>query len=55
MKSKEFLTVKDIATMLDITERTARDLLRTKDIKARKIAGKYITTKQALREYVESP
>ena len=53
MTSKEFLTVKDISKILDITERTTRDLLRSESIKSRKIAGKYITTKQALTDYIE--
>ena len=39
--------------MLDITERTTRDLLRSENIKSRKVAGKYITTKQALTDYIE--
>ena len=53
MTNKEFLTVKDISRMLDITERTTRDLLRSENIKSRKVAGKYITTKQALTDYIE--
>lgn len=50
---KEFLTVKDVAKLLDITERTVRALFKKGKIKARKIAGKYITTTDLLKAYIE--
>ncbi len=50
---KEFLTVKDVAELLEITERTVRALCKQGKIKARKVAGKYITTKDLLKAYIE--
>lgn len=53
METKDFLTVKDLSEILDITERTARDILSSGNIKGRLVAGKYITTREALKEYIE--
>ena len=50
---KDFLTVKDVAKELQITERTARELLKKGEIKGKKVAGKYITTMDLLKEYIE--
>jgi excisionase family DNA binding protein len=50
---KEFLTVKDVAAMLSLTERTVRELFKSGEIKARKVAGKYVTTKDLLKAYIE--
>jgi Mn-dependent DtxR family transcriptional regulator len=50
---KEFLTVKDVARILDITERTARELFSKGIIKGKKIANKHVTTKDLLKEYIE--
>ncbi|HPZ10687.1 MAG TPA: helix-turn-helix domain-containing protein [Candidatus Eremiobacteraeota bacterium] len=50
---KDFLTVKDVAKELSITERTARALFKKGTIKGRKVAGKYITTKDLLKAYIE--
>ncbi len=50
---KEFLTVKDVAELLGITERTVRALFKQGKVKARKVAGKYITTRDLLKAYIE--
>ncbi|MGE5437042.1 MAG: helix-turn-helix domain-containing protein [Syntrophothermus sp.] len=52
-KSGEFLNVKDVALELDITERKARELMSSGEIKSKKVAGKYITTKDILKKYIE--
>ena len=50
---KDFLTVREVAKILDLTERTVRDLFNKGTIKARKIAGKYVTTRDILKAYIE--
>lgn len=50
---KDFLTVKDVAEVLQLSERTVRDLFKKKEIPGKKVAGKYITTKKLLSEYIE--
>lgn len=52
-KSGEFLNVKDVALELDITERKARELMSSGEIKSKKVAGKYITTLDILKKYIE--
>jgi excisionase family DNA binding protein len=52
--SKDFLTVKDVAQELGLTERTVRELFNTGVIKARKIAGKYVTTREIIKAYIEA-
>lgn len=54
MMEKEFLTVKDIAKILDITEQTARNLFNKGKIKGKFVANKYITTRDLLKEYIEA-
>lgn len=53
MQSKDFLDVKDVAEILGLTERTVRDLFKSGEIKARKVAGKYIITRSLLKDFVE--
>lgn len=52
MPSKDFLTVSDIAHELGLTERTIRAMFHSKKLHGRIIGGKYIMTRDALREYV---
>ena len=51
---KDFLTVPDIAKELDITERTVRKLINTGEIPCKKVAGKYIITRDKLKNYINS-
>ena len=51
---KEFLLVGDIAEILQISENTARNLFKDKKIPGKKIAGKYVTTKDLLKKFIES-
>jgi excisionase family DNA binding protein len=50
---KDFLTVKDVALELQISERKVRELFNQNKIPGKKIAGKYITTRDLLKKYIE--
>lgn len=39
---REFLTVKEVAEQLHTTERTIRELIKKRDLPARKVGTKYI-------------
>lgn len=54
IKDEQFLDVRAVAAILGLTERAVRNLFRTGDIKARKVAGKYITTRDLLKAYIEA-
>ena len=51
--NKDFLTVKDVAELLQLSERTVRRLFNKDIIKSKKVAGKYITTSDLLKKYIE--
>lgn len=51
---KEFLTVKEVAKELHTTERTVRELIKKKEIHAKKVGVKYIVTMEAIREFLRS-
>ena len=48
------LTIKDIMEALHIGRVTAYNLIKSGELKATKIAGKYRTTKTAINEYLEN-
>jgi excisionase family DNA binding protein len=50
---KDFLTVKDVAEELQISERKVRELFNQNIIQGKKVAGKYITTRDLLKKYIE--
>jgi len=50
---KEFLTVEDVAEKLGFSKRTVRELFSKGEIKGRKVKGKYITTRDLLKEFIE--
>jgi predicted site-specific integrase-resolvase len=50
---KDFLNVKEVSENLKISERVVRKLFNTGKIKSKKIAGKYFTTKDILKEYIK--
>jgi excisionase family DNA binding protein len=50
---KDFLTVKDVAGELQISERKVRELFNKNKIPGKKVAGKYLTTRDLLRKYIE--
>lgn len=53
MEDKDFLTVKDVSKILQITERTCTKLFRDGVIKSKKVANKYITTRDILKKFIE--
>jgi len=52
--SKEFLTVREVAEELHTTERTIRELIKTGQLKAKKVGTKYIITIDSVRDYLKS-
>ena len=50
---KNYLTVKQVADKLDITEEWVRDLIKAKEIKAVKI-GKWRIKPEDLEEFIQS-
>ena len=50
---KKYLTVRQVANKLDITEEWVRDLIKAKEIKAIKI-GKWRIKPEDLEEFIES-
>jgi excisionase family DNA binding protein len=51
---KEILNVEEVAELLNLSRRTVRDLFRNGEIKGNKIAGKYYTTLDILKNHIES-
>ena len=49
---KQFYTTRQLSEYLDITERTILDLIRAKEIRARKVFNKYIIEHSAIAEYI---
>lgn len=54
MTDKDFLTVSDVAQELDMTERTVRRLFSTGQLQGKKIGGKYIITRDALKAHISA-
>ena len=52
MTTKDILTVEDIARELSISPRTVRHLFHIGELKGRKVAGKYLITRERLKEYI---
>jgi len=50
---KKYLTVRQVAKKLDITEEWVRDLIKAKEIKAVKV-GKWRVRPEDLEEFIES-
>ena len=51
---KEFYTIRQLCEYLDITERTVLDLIRAKELRARKVFNKYIIEHSAIAEYIQN-
>ena len=51
---KQFYTTRQLCEYLDITERTVLDLIREKELKARKVFNKYIIEHSAIAEYIQN-
>jgi excisionase family DNA binding protein len=51
---KQFYTTRQLSEYLDITERTILDLIRAKELKARKVFNKYIIEHSAIAEYIQN-
>ena len=49
---KQFYTTRQLGEYLDITERTVLDLIRAKELRARKVFNKYIIEHSAIAEYI---
>lgn len=54
MSEKDFLTVADVARELGLTARTVRRLFSAGKLQGKKIAGKYIITRDALKRYIDA-
>lgn len=52
MIEKDFLDVEDVARELGISPRTVRLLFHTGELKGRMVAGKYLITRERLKEYI---
>lgn len=50
---KEYYTVKDIAELLNVSEKTIRNILKQGKLKGKKVGVKWVTTKKMLDEYIE--
>lgn len=50
---KEFYTVEQLSTELDITQQTLRELIRNGDLKAGKLANKYVIQREDIKEYLD--
>jgi len=50
---KKYLTVRQVAKKIDITEEWVRDLIKAKEIKATKI-GKWRIKQEDLEDFIES-
>lgn len=50
----DFLTVNEVATMLNVNEQTIRNYINKKDLKAYKIGGSYQIDKSDLRAFIET-
>ena len=53
MTTKDFLSVEDVSRELGITPRTVRQLFHTGELKGRKVAGKYLITRERLKDYID--
>jgi excisionase family DNA binding protein len=51
---KQFYTTRQLCEYLDITERTILDLIRAKELRARKVFNKYIIEHSAIAEYIQN-
>jgi len=51
---KQFYTTRQLGEYLDITERTILDLIRAKELRARKVFNKYIIEHSAIAEYIQN-
>ena len=51
---KQFYTTRQLSEYLDITERTVLDLIRAKELRARKVFNKYIIEPSAIAEYIQN-
>lgn len=51
---KEFYTVEQLSTELDITQQTLRELIRSGELKAGKLANKYVIQREDIKEYLEN-
>lgn len=50
---KEFYTVEQLSTELDITQQTLRELIRSGELKAGKLANKYVIQREDIKEYLD--
>lgn len=54
VNQKEFYTIKQLCEYLDLaSERTILDLIRAKELRARKVFNKYIIEHSAIAEYIK--
>lgn len=51
---KEFYTVEQLSTELDVTQQTLRELIRSGELKAGKLANKYVIQREDIKEYLEN-
>lgn len=52
-QEKQYLNVSDVAERLMITEKAVRALFHSGELKGRKVARRWITTNDLLKQYVE--
>ncbi len=54
MIDNDFLTVSDVARELKLTARTVRRLFHTGQLHGKKIGGKYLITRDALKAHISA-
>jgi hypothetical protein len=52
-QEKQYLNVSDVAERLMITEKAVRALFHSGELKGRKVARRWITTADLLKQYIE--
>jgi len=50
---KDFLTAEEVAEILQLSVRKIREMFKNKELPGRKVAGKYRTTRDLLKKYIE--
>lgn len=51
---KDIYAVKDVATILGLTESSVRKYIKSNRLKASKLNGAYIISKEALEEFIKA-
>lgn len=53
MKDYNFYTLSELAEKLEVTRRTLYNYIKSGQLKANKVVGKWIVTEEQLKEFIE--